>query len=228
MKIIKFIPWAKTPLLPPTRASIPQWWKDGELHYGETPGESHPGLKACVPFMEVMMSGYVVVTPFDLYVTKGEQGETSIRWNAPDENEWKNFIGERSAHLGATIPRPAGHEPNGFVWSTQWSWKTPRGYSTLVTHPFNRFDLPFTTMSGIIDTDKFYGNGNIPFFIKKDFVGTIPAGTPYVQLFPFKRDTWKSWSNNILNDKIFQEQVQPLRTDEGSYKKRFWVRKEYR
>lgn len=228
MKIIKFIPWSKTHLSPPTKTPLPEWWKKGELSYPEDDGSISAGMKACIPFMEIMMSGYVLRTPFDIYVTKGETGETSIRWNAPPENGWTGFIGERPHQLGATIPRPAGHEPNGFVWSSQWSWKTPKGYSTIVTHPFNRFDLPFTTMSGIMDSDRFHSSGNLPFFIKKDFVGIIPEGTPYAQLIPVKREVWKSWSNDITNDLIFDKQIKELRTDEGSYKKKFWVRKEYK
>jgi len=227
MKIIKFIPWVKNELLPPVKSSLPEWWKNGELTFFDQSGQKFNGMKTCIPFMEVMTSGYVIVTPFDIFVKKGENDEIHISWLGPEDAGWQGFIGERQKELGSTIPRPAGHQPNGFIWSTQWSWKTPKGYSTLVTHPFNRYDLPFTTLSAIIDSDMFQGNGNIPFFIKKDFTGTIPAGTPYAQLMPFKREKWKSWSNNKVNRKIIDKQIKDLREPEGSYKKRFWVKKEY-
>ena len=122
--------------MPPSISKIPQWWKDGETVISV----GTPGLKSCVPFMEIMKSGYTINLPFDIFVSKGEDGNVSLKWNAPNEAGWPNFIEERPPDLGKTIPRPAGHLPNGFVWSSQWSWKTPKGYSSIVTHPFNRFD----------------------------------------------------------------------------------------
>lgn len=228
MKVIKFIPWLGKKSLfeyKPSRASLPQWWKDGEVEFSNQ-GKIAPGMKTCIPFMEIMMTGYVLKTPFDIYVTKNDDESINIKFNAPDQ--WKLFIGERPKELGETIPRPAGHEPMGFTWSSQWSWKTPRGYSTIVTHPFNRFDLPFTTLSAIMDSDKFQAQGNIPFFIKKDFQGIIPAGTPFAQIYPVKREKWASFSDDSFNDDILDDQVREIRTDpEKTYKKRFWQRKEF-
>lgn len=230
MKIIKFIPWpGKEGLMEskPIKASIPQWWKDGETEIEVSPDSTSSGMKTCVPFMEIMMTGYVLVTPFDIYITKDENGDIAIRWQGP-EKVYQGFIGERPKELGHTIPRPAGHNPNGFTWSSQWSWKTPRGYSTFVTHPFNRHDLPFTTLNGIIDSDKFHANGNIPFFLKENYEGIIPAGTPFAQIYPFKRDKWKSWIDDSLNDRITNKQALILREEGKSYKKRFWQKKEFR
>jgi hypothetical protein len=224
LKIIKFIPFGgRKKLMPPSVSKIPQWWKDGETVISS----GTPGIKLCVPFMEIMKSGYTINLPFDVFVSKNEDGTTNLKWNAPSEAGWPTFIEERPKDLGATIPRPAGHLPNGFVWSSQWSWKTPKGYSVIVTHPFNRFDLPFTTVSGIVDSDKFQGNGNIPFFMKEDFQGVIPEGTPVAQVFPFKRDKWKSWVDDSVLDSIYKNQISKLREPEGSYKKAFWVRKVY-
>lgn len=224
MKIIKFIPFGgRKNLMPPSVSKIPQWWKDGELVLSN--GEA--GLKSCIPFMEIMMSGYTINLPFDVFVSKNEDGTVNVKWNAPNHNAWPRFIDERPKELGETIPRPAGHLPNGFVWSMQWSWKTPKGYSVLVTHPFNRFDLPFTTLSASMDSDKFNANGNVPFFIKEGFQGVIPEGTPIAQIFPYKRDKWKSWVDDSVLDTINKKQVADLRKPDGSYKKRFWVKKVY-
>lgn len=227
MKIIKFIPFGgRKRLIEPTVTKIPQWWRDGEAVMKKGDYEQ-PGMKACVPFMEIMMSGYTINLPFDVFVSKNESGEVSIKWNGPDEGEWPRFIAERPKELGATIPRPAGHLPNHFVWLSQWSWKTPRGYSVMVTHPFNRFDLPFTTLSATMDADKFQGNGNIPFFLKEDFEGVIPQGTPIIQIFPYKRNKWKSWIDDSVVNDIYRKQAMPIREPGKSYKKLFWVKKVY-
>ena len=223
MRLIKFISFAeKKQLIHPSISKIPQWWKDGEF---ELP-DGGPGMKTCIPFMEVMNSGYTVNSPFDIFIGKTEEGNVSIKWNGPGER-WSEFLQERPKELGFKIPRPAGHLPNHFVWSSLWGWKTPKGYSTLVTHPFNRFDLPFTTLSAIIDSDVFNGNGNIPFFIKENFEGVIPEGTPLFQLFPYKRDKWKSWTDDSVRDNVQYNQLNELRQPGMSYKKRFWKKKVY-
>jgi len=122
------------------------------------------------------------------------------------------------------MPRPAGHLRNHLVWTSNWAWKTPKGYSMLVTHPLNGWHLPFTTMSAIIDSDKFNGPGNIPFFLKKDFEGIIPKGTPYAQLIPIKRKKWTMVYSKKLTDSMMYNGVE---NTSGLYKERTWEKKIY-
>lgn len=228
MKIIRFVPALsskeKMLLEPiPAKKDIPQWYKDGESTYFLN-GESNPGLKTCKPFLDVMISGYYLLIPFDIHVTKTEDGSSKFSWDGPDE--WKDFIGERLGDIGSTIPRPAGHKHNHLVWASRWGWKTPRGWSSIVCHPFNREELPFTTTSGLIDSDKFIGPGNIPFFIKEDFIGTISKGTPYAQVIPVKRSSWSSFADYGL---ISSNEIKGINLHEHkqSYKAVDWEKKEY-
>lgn len=221
MKFIKFIPSRGKSFssLKPIKTAIPDWWKNGESLIDLPNGSPAPGMKACIPFMEIMNIGYCLVTPFDIYVSEGDEGNINIRWNS--DPQWASFIGERDQPLGATIPRPAGHYPNGFVWSSVWGWKTPKGYSSIVTHPFNRYDLPFTTLSAVVDSDVFNAEGNIPFFVKKGFNGLIPEGTPFAQIIPIKRSKWKMWVDDSNVQKI-KKQGAIVRNPETTYKKAFW------
>jgi hypothetical protein len=204
---------------------LPKWYKDSETTFTGDDGEEHSGLKRCIPFLDAMLSGYALVTPFDIFVSRNEDGTLNITWNSAEI--LKDFISERTEVLGSKMPRPAGHYPNHLAFRGIWGFRTPRGWSLLVVHPLNRHDLPFTITSGIMDSDKYSTSGNIPFFIKEDFVGMIPAGTPFAQLIPIKRASWKS----IKNDKGIQylERLQgaAVRSPGKSYKKLFWVRKDY-
>ena len=228
MKFIRFTCEDRTyPLNVPVPAKkmIPQWYKDGETFYVEKGSrETSAGLKTCMPFLDVLTAGYLLVTPFDIYVGKKEDGSLSIEWNSPEP--WKNFVDQRPHGSGATIPRPAGHRDEHFVWSNKWGWKTPRGYSTIVTHPFNRFDLPFTTMSGFMDSDKISVNGNVPFFLKEGFYGLIPEGTPYAQVIPVKRKLWKMIHSPENVDIVIQQSAK-IHGEKAYYKKKAWIRKEY-
>jgi len=209
----------------PIKKVLPEWYKNSETTLTGTDGEEVSGLKRCIPFLDAMLSGYVLTTPVDIFVSKNEDGSLKIGWNSSPAFE--EFITERPKELGELMPRPPGHMPNHLAFRGFWGFKTPRGWSLLVVHPLNRHDLPFTITSGIMDSDKYSTSGNIPFFIKEDFVGIIPAGTPFAQLIPIKRASWTS----IKNDKgiIYLETLQGalVRKPGKSYKKIFWQRKEY-
>ena len=209
----------------PIKKLLPQWYKDSENTFKSPDGEEVAGVKKCVPFMDAMLSGYALVTPFDIFVSKNEDGSLKIGWNSPDA--FDGFISERPKELGEKMPRPAGHFPNHLAFRGAWGIKTPRGWSLLVCHPLNRHDLPFTITAGIMDTDKYSTSGNIPFFIKEDFSGVIPAGTPFAQLIPIKRAKWSSIKNDTGISYLEDAQGTFVRTPGKSYKNTFWKRKEY-
>lgn len=228
MKIIRFFSKKEydnlgQPL--PAKKFLPQWYKDSENTVPGGNGEEVAGLKKCMPFLDSLLSGYMLTTPVDVFVSKKKDGSLDIRWNSSEV--FIDFIAERTPLLGNKMPRPAGHYPNHLAFRGFWGIKTPRGWSVLVVQPLNRHDLPWTITSGIMDSDKYSTSGNIPFFIKEDFVGMIPAGTPFAQLIPIKRASWSS----IKNDKgiSFLEDLQGtmVRALNKSYKKFFWVRKDY-
>ena len=231
MKIIRFFSKKEfedqgQPVL--AKKVLPEWYRLSETEFVDPKDpekKSVSGLKRCIPFLDAMLSGYMLVTPFDIFVSKNEDGSLKIGWSSAET--FSDFISERSKELGEKMPRPAGHMPNHLAFRGFWGFKTPRGWSILVTHPLNRHDLPFTTTSGIIDSDKYSTSGNIPFFIKEDFVGIIPAGTPFAQLIPIKRASWKSIDNDKGIQYLEDLQGSLVRQPGKSYKKIFWQRKEF-
>lgn len=219
----------------PSKFYIPEWYKKAESKFEDSSGGVQPGLKLCVPFLDAMTSGYMLTTPVDLYINEEKSelghlfGQTSpnlqIRWDGPPHFE--DFIGERPSGSGSTMPRPPDHYPNHLVFRGYWHIKTPRGYSLLMTQPLNREDLPFTIASGIIDSDKYFAPGNIPFFVKKGFNGVVPKNTPIAQLIPIKRDAWTMFNNDPYLSEKDTIQGSLVRNKETNYKKRFWQRKAY-
>lgn len=238
MKIIKFFAEKEylnlgSPI--PTKSQIPEWYRQAETFY-KTGGEKSPGLKTCMPFLDTLLSGYVLRTPANIYVNEektsnelshifnNSKNTLNIRWDGPDS--LSNFIMERPPESGSTMPRPPGHYDNHLVFSEFWSVKTPKGWSLLMTHPLNRHDLPFTIASGIIDSDKWFASGNVPFFLKKEFSGVIPKGTPFAQLIPIKRENWKMAIDPGLAETNYKQGI-TVRQNGYSYKKTMWQRKRY-
>lgn len=232
MKFYRFIPsneaWENgvpNPTL--AREHVPDWYKKSEITYEEDHGDhkhEHSGLKTCVPFLDALLSGYCLTTWADIHVKILDDGKVDIDFDSTTSSP---LIAERTKTVGYHMPRPAGHLPNHLVWTPKWGFKSPKGFSTLVTHPLNRFDLPFTTSSGIIDSDVFHGSGNVPFFLKEGFEGVIPKGTPYVQLIPIKRENWMAVYDPSMVD-VIPEVGEKLRgVDRGYYRDNFWVKKVY-
>ena len=114
-------------------------------------------------------------------------------------------------------------------WINPWSIKTPKGYSCLFIPPVHGTNEFFTIAEGIVDTDTYTAAVNFPFVIKDtNFEGLIPAGTPMVQIIPFKRESWiiKNSNNMILKE---NQNVQKKLNSQffDRYKKMFWHKKEY-
>ena len=213
----------------PARTMVPEWYKDMSTHKTKHPdfdknfGNQNTTFKACMPFFDSWTFGYIAVTPCDLVVEVGFD-ETDIKIHA---NKIFDLIGYRGAPYKHSMPIPDDYYQLEFTWQTHWEAHTPEGYSSFYTHPINRPELPFYTISGVMDTDKWYATGNHPFFLKKGFEGIIPMGTPMMSIIPFKRDTWKSdkrsmrpMEYNVLNSKV-------RRHASSGYKKEMWQRKDF-
>lgn len=228
MKFYHFIPDAKAwedgvPNPDLAKSFVPEWYKQAEITYKHE-GKDVSGLKTCMPFLDALISGYMLVTWSDIHVRKLEDGRIDIDWDA---NTTSPQMGERTGSVGRTIPRPAGHLDNHLVWTPKWGIKSPKGYSSLITHPLNRFDLPFTTTSGIVDSDNYSGSGNIPFFLKEGFEGIIPKGTPFAQVIPIKRENWTAVYDPALTSTIYEAGDKLRSVNRGYYRDNYWVKKAY-
>jgi hypothetical protein len=113
-----------------------------------------------------------------------------------------------------------------------WKIKTPSGYSCLFVPPLNNSDDRFSIIPGIVDTDAFPNEINFPIVINGDKYPVIDTiikkGTPYVQIIPFKRESWKiklkpRKTKDILNSRLFT----PL-TLLNNYKSKFWKMKKFK
>lgn len=209
------------------KSHIPEWYKKipkfknkGELN--EQKGLELT-LKGCMPFIDAISCGYMITLPYDIYV-KDNNGYPLLFWrDLPDFQtpRQRDQVADKSLV-------PTGHYELEYTWNTCVSIEAPKGYSMLLTHPLNRYDLPFTTLSGIIEgglsTDP---HGNYPFYIKKGFEGFIEQGTPIIQIIPFKQDAWKSEkTDGVLKKSHFQGQELSLKFF-GWYKNTIWNRKDY-
>lgn len=241
MKTIKFFnskPWANlySKSLPEaTIKNIPYWYKKASRYvknqegntFKDSKGNINLNWKACPAMMDAFSLGYVLKTPCDITFYLDEN--LNINVNISDA-KYKDFVQVRNPM--SDFSQPFGYYDKHFAWFSDWGIETPEGYSCIYTTPFNRFDLPFINTIGVIDTDKLGDPGSLPFFLAKDWVGTIPSGTPYVQIIPFKRENWESdyliQNAHTIYDRLKNNMIKFRIPNGGFYKKNIWHKKEYK
>lgn len=208
---------AQMNITPPTIAKrfIPPWYRDIAA------STETDNVKKCVPFLDALTFGYVQTTWADIDVVVAPELEVAsvVDYGKPPQLSYRDTT---DIAIG-----PEYHQIE-FVWKRYWAIELPKGYSALITTPLNRTHLPFLTLSGIVDFDSYQHMqvGNIPFFIKRDFVGVIPAGTPMFQIIPIKREEWTSDIQNY-DETFWTKKTEELESSEGYYKKQFWNRKKF-
>jgi hypothetical protein len=205
---------------------VPEWYKkipkfDNNEFKVLNGGRFNTTMKKCLPFMDTFMTGYIQETWTDIYVEIDKNNNITYNYSSGPPiiklRDNKNYY-----------PQINKFNENELAWQQVWIPQLPNGYSMLYTHPLNRYDLPFLSLTGIIDNDKYYMESlaNHPFFIERDFNGLIPAGTPMFQMIPIKRDRWRSYFKNYDQDlQIKFLEVRKFFMD--GYKKLYWQKKEY-
>jgi len=213
-------------IVTPAKNHIPDWykeiprWKNNEIFDMNT-GSFNTTIKQCMPFLDSLTIGYMIVLPNDLYV-KNNNGKPYITWKGGD------FGPNARSELSTLNLVPTSHHPTEFTWQSGVSITIPSNYNAIFTHPLNRHDLPFTTVSGVIDGGfVMYPRGNIPFFIKEGFEGIINQGTPIIQIIPFRKENWHSKIKNGLVKLGYDEEKKGKSLINGFYKKTYWTRKKY-
>lgn len=207
----------------PAKGFVPDWYKKAPKWEHGTPNvqQIDKGLKHCVPFLDGMTNGYMVTLWQDIEV-RIVDGFPKIFWPIPPA-----VIDVRTQRAFDETTVPYGHNLTPFVWKVPFSIKVPKGYSLLATHPVNRYDLPFTTLSALVDADGGMYPGNAPFFIREGFEGIIPMGTPIMQLIPVKRESWKSSQNKALVEEGRLWDLTSRRVVSGAYKALKWKKKDF-
>jgi hypothetical protein len=220
-------PNGSLPIPKPASEYLPQWYKDAKpyLNSKKSPRVNdgfNSTIKNCMPIFDMMTAGYILETPSDIYIRQTPEGpfftwglSDTIQFQKPDQ--FQNHPYAKNINYAARINIP-------------WSIKTPSGWSIMVMEPQHQEPGPFECLSGIIDTDKY----SIPFnmFLKlrdSKFEGLVPAGTPLLQIIPFKRENWKAEIGKEKEHKKFISDCAKInRVFFDRYKKFWWNKKEYK
>jgi hypothetical protein len=228
----------------PIKLNIPEWYK--KLDHTVL----NKTVKGCIPFLDTLTSGYLLKIPQDFYVRhnvdnkneKGEEFKDSFQiFGLHNESQ---LLNAKHINLNSSLDIHSLKQVEGAPFINKnknlpfykilnpWRIKTPKGYSCLFVPPLNNTDDRFSIIPGIVDTDTFPNEINFPIIINGDkypvLETTIKKGTPYVQIIPFKRESWKmtlkpSKQKELQNSRLFFG-IKLLNT----YKDRYWNKKSWK
>jgi len=191
----------------PATHFIPEAFK--KFKTSEFPNET---VKACMPFLDSLVSGYIIPTATAIKATYYmEKEEKILRLEVPNSlTKFPNLCSlvGISDHSPRQFPRSMMDDkalvPHVFKFLSPWRIKTPPGYSCLFTQPFNK-NLDWKIIDAIVDTDDHDIAINFPFFwtkpLKLNEEYNVDAGVPMVQVIPFKRESWKMETKIDYEDK---------------------------
>lgn len=212
----------------PSSKILPEWYKkqssyitnDGSKKPNESIGTTSSTIKKCVPVFDAITSGYMLVTPCDIYVSE-KNNEKYYEWSLNDAVQFHpidQFIEYPNTSGFVALPKI----------NNKWVIRTQIGTSCLFVPPMHRDNI-IEILPAIVDTDSYHNNITFPFKLKDNsFQGLIPRGTPYAQIIPFTRQDWKSTFNKGNKEyyKKWSRRISTVFFD--FYKNNIWFRKTYK
>jgi len=224
----------------PIKLNIPEWFKQIKHSFPDRT------IKGCMPFLDALTSGYLLKIPQDFQIRHNFLNSDGKKdsFSSFGLNPFHEFIKKKGINLNVGTSSHPIEQLSGsplidknknlpfYKISNPWKIKTPKGYSCLFVPPLNNSDDRFSIISGIVDTDTYENEVNFPIVIngdKYDQLDTIiKKGTPYVQIIPFKRDSWKMKIKEEDESKILNRQTFYHLELINKYKNTFWKKKSWK
>jgi len=207
----------------PAVRGLPDWFKALPMKSHNGISGEIPTIKKCPPVIDAMTYGFLMGLTCDLTVENGE-----FSWERDVPGGIANY--PRSPidfHHGSQVAGTPFFDEDRFIikFNNFWTIELPPGYSLLVTHPINREDLPFTTLTGLVDVD-LYSLSFVHFPARwrdPDFNGTLARGTPVAQCLPIRRENWTEQFETITGSMAerFREVGDAVTAGMGLYRQQF-------
>ena len=215
--------WLPPPV--PAAQGLPEWLRRMPPEaLNAIAGVADDTVKRCPPFIDAMTSGYLIPLVCDVAVENGQ-----LVWDV--DLPTSRLVAFPRSPIGFHDPSQVAGTPlfdaDRFLlkFHNLWTIEAPEGYAVLFTHPFNRFDLPFTTLTGLVDCDRF-NDAWIHFpavWRDSGFEGVLPKGTPVAQCIPVRRERWGARTEALSADGAARTHavIEAIRREKGVYRRRF-------
>jgi hypothetical protein len=226
----------------PAKLHLPEWYKKIPLKLKH----DRVGLtiKACMPFQDSLMAGYILKNPIDQqfnFLTPDEDGNEHI---SVDINKQLAYLQHNQLfyNINAGIETHPIEQLGGteggcpfvkmnadrafYKIINPFSMILPPGYSVLFCPLINRPEPRFTVLSGIVD-EGYDLPTNFPIVLRKKGTWLLKKGEPIVGVIPFKREKWKM-NIKIKNKEQYESSYFQYATKlKRWYRDNIWKRKQW-
>jgi len=183
-----------------------------------------PTITKCPPFIDAMPYGFLIPLSTDIRVENGV-----LTWDreVPRGSLMGSAHSPIDFHDSSQVTGSPFFQQDRLLlkFNSFWTIELPPGYSLLITHPINRADLPFVTLTGLVDADRYRDNFiNFPAqWRDPEFNGVLPKGTPLAQCVPIRREAWTARFEIIGEDAAgrLHEVKRMLANEQDVYRRRF-------
>lgn len=211
----------------PAGRALPEWLRamPSEVEAPTLGQDTIRTLKHCPPILDAMGLGVTIPLVTDLIF---EHQKVTWDWDPPVLPQTLIPRSPIGLHVPEQIQGAPFEMAAGLVlkFMNFWTIEVPKGWSVLCAHPLNRPDLPFQTLSGVVDCDAFK-DGYVHFpalWTDPDFSGVLPRGTPVAQIMAFPRTGQDMVVETLSDDQIMENKA----TKQAVSEKRGVYRKSYR
>ena len=219
----------------PASKARPSWWKQIQPYHPDVKHdrfvEAGSGtIRTCPAITDIQDFGYMMYLPFDIYVnaTDKDHLKVEIPPRLLDNGDGSKYVSSHFAWQVDGLKIGEEFHPQHLKINPVFGVSTSKGYSAWMTHPVNRTDLPFRTMDSLVDTDTYTAFWTVIIFIKIGFKGVIEAGTPMLQVMPFKRDPVFNSTVVPKDENKFSRNWNGIKVKfYRTYKNFFWERKRF-
>lgn len=190
----------------PANRFIPKWFK--ELHLGNEMAsfleEFHNvwsdkafTAKKCPAIQDLMTEGVIIPLWGKMYMgheyddegnaTQTYYGMTTDK--AFDHNFFGSHFEKQVGDMDVGLANLGRLDKSILKLESPYKFIVPEGYNLMYVDPFYHFRKEIRLLEGLVEADK-WGYITFPFSIQeKEFI--IPAGTPLIQVIPYKREKEK-------------------------------------
>jgi hypothetical protein len=211
------------------RGMLPDWLRAMPANaHSQIHGRDIRTVKQCPPFIDAMAYGVMILLPCDVTV---DHGSLSWAWDIPEPATSGHPRAPLSFHVPAQLvdtPFATAGEA-AIKFNSFWTIEVDPGWSLFAMHPVNRDDLPFRTITGLVDSDRFHDGGiNFPaLWTRPDFSGVLTKGTPVAQCFAVPRTAPELVfeSFDAEHQAAYAKTVSEVLATPGVYRKRFRARR---
>ncbi len=214
----------------PAKRGLPDWLKRMPMTARAEDFETEvKTVKQCPPFVDAMSFGFLMPLACDL---RFEDGAFAWDWTElPAGLPGHSARAPLSFHLNAQVVDSPLYEPDSLLikFMNFWTIELEPGYALLVSHPVNRPDLPFRTLTGLVDADRYVDNYvHFPAaWTDRGFSGVLPRGTPVAQCVAVPRQGLELTLDTLdaaAQDRLAETQDELFQPG-GSYRARFRQKK---